>query len=143
MDYDEETFDDDENTRNDFYQSDDETNDGTNEDPSEVTSSENGINTIGNEDEEDLETEDEDDDDRISEDSEHKFKIPQKNTRNQYTSHNHRQFKDEWNSGEDTNERYCICKDISYGDMIMCDNSTVIFFFLFFLHLNIEHKIYL
>ena len=27
------------------------------------------------------------------------------------------------NSGEDTNERYCICKDVSYGDMIMCDNS--------------------
>jgi len=36
-----------------------------------------------------------------------------------------RHFKDEWNSGEDTNEHYCICKDISYGDMIMCDNSRV------------------
>lgn len=32
-------------------------------------------------------------------------------------------FKEDWNSGEDTNERYCICKDISYGDMIMCDNA--------------------
>ena len=36
---------------------------------------------------------------------------------------NHRQIKDDLNSGEDTNERYCICKDVSYGDMIMCDNS--------------------
>jgi len=26
-------------------------------------------------------------------------------------------------SSEDTNERYCICKDVSYGDMIMCDNA--------------------
>lgn len=34
-------------------------------------------------------------------------------------------FKEDWNSGEDTNERYCICKDISYGDMIMCDNARV------------------
>lgn len=119
LDYDDEAFDDDENARNDFYQTDEETNDETIEAPSEVTSSENGVNTIGNEDDDDLET---DEDDQTSEDSEHKFKIPHKNSRNQYTN-NHRQFKEEWNSGEDTNERYCICKDISYGDMIMCDNG--------------------
>lgn len=42
------------------------------------------------------------------------------NKRNQLNRH----FKEDWNSGEEnTNERYCICKDISYGDMIMCDNS--------------------
>ena len=38
------------------------------------------------------------------------------------SSHRHH-FKDDWNSSEDTNERYCICKDVSYGDMIACDNS--------------------
>ena len=43
-----------------------------------------------------------------------------------------RPFKEDWNSGEDTNERYCICKDISYGDMIMCDNSRVIKIFISF-----------
>lgn len=34
--------------------------------------------------------------------------------------------KDDWkDSGEDTNERYCICKDVSYGEMVMCDNPKV------------------
>ena len=40
---------------------------------------------------------------------------------------NSRHFKEDWNSGDDTNERrYCICKDVSYGDMVMCDNLRVI-----------------
>ena len=58
-----------------------------------------------------------------------KFKHLNKYHRQQYgtgstsSSHNHRHFKDDWNSNEDTNERYCICKDVSYGDMIACDNS--------------------
>lgn len=36
---------------------------------------------------------------------------------------NPRHFKDDWSSNDDTNERYCICKDVSYGDMIACDNN--------------------
>lgn len=38
-------------------------------------------------------------------------------------------IKDDWrDSGEDTNEKYCICKDVSYGDMIMCDNTRVLIY---------------
>lgn len=38
---------------------------------------------------------------------------------------NPRHFKEDWSSNDDTNERYCICKDVSYGDMIACDNNRV------------------
>ena len=24
-------------------------------------------------------------------------------------------------------QRYCVCKDVSYGDMILCDNRRVTF----------------
>lgn len=34
-------------------------------------------------------------------------------------------LKDDWKDSEDTNEKYCICKDVSYGEMIMCDNPKV------------------
>ena len=36
-------------------------------------------------------------------------------------------LKEELNSNEDPNEeqRYCLCKDVSYGDMILCDNTHV------------------
>lgn len=57
-----------------------------------------------------------DNEDTTNSDLETKLKLAK---RNQNMNH----FKEEWNSGEDTNERYCVCKDISYGDMIMCDNS--------------------
>jgi hypothetical protein len=36
-----------------------------------------------------------------------------------------RNIKEDSNHNEDNNEKYCICKDISYGDMIMCDNQRV------------------
>ena len=65
-----------------------------------------------------------DNEDTTNSDLETKLKLAK---RNQNMNH----FKEEWNSGEDTNERYCVCKDISYGDMIMCDNSRVYkFYFL-------------
>lgn len=125
IDYDDDNFDMEDCLQNETFQTDDETNDGTNETQSEVTSSENGLNTVEFDEEERLVTEDDEDDDQSSEDSDNKFKFPQKNPRNHF-SINERQIKDDWNNAEDSNERYCICKDISYGDMIMCDNSSVI-----------------
>lgn len=74
-----------------------------------------------------------DNEDTTNSDLDTKLKLAK---RNQNTNH----FKEEWNSGEDTNERYCICKDISYGDMIMCDNSrvTINIFHLFFTLYNVK-----
>lgn len=125
IEYDEDNFDVEDCLQNEAFQTDDETNDGTNETQSEVTSSENGVNTIEFDEEDRLATEDDEDDDQSSEDSDNKVKIPQKSTRNHF-SISERKIKDDWNKAEDSNERYCICKDISYGDMIMCDNTSVI-----------------
>ena len=50
--------------------------------------------------------------------------------------------KDDWkDSGEDTNERYCICKDVSYGEMIMCDNPKV-YRYLYQLKTSLEVNIF-
>ena len=106
------------------------TTDDMNEATSETATSENDIALSGrgglnnNDDDYDTDTTDENDnvdnnEDTTSSDLDGKLKS---NKRNQNIN---RHFKEEWNSGEDTNERYCICKDISYGDMIMCDNSRV------------------
>ncbi|RNA41392.1 Inhibitor of growth 3, partial [Brachionus plicatilis] len=122
IDYDDENFDIEDSIPNDAYQTDEETNDGTNETQSEITSSENGVNTMEYDEEDRLGGTEDEDDDHSSFESENKFKIPQKSTRGNFA--NDRQTKDEWNHTEDSNERYCICKDISYGDMIMCDNSS-------------------
>ena len=61
----------------------------------------------------------------ISQDSTSKTKQHTTNTKQA----RHKSFKDDWNSGEDTSEKYCICKDVSYGEMIMCDNARVTFTF--------------
>lgn len=80
-----------------------------NDDEFDTDSSENDLETVHN----NLEN----NEDTTNSDLDNKSKI---NKRNQNIN---RHFKKDWNSGEETNERYCICKDISYGDMIMCDNS--------------------
>lgn len=80
-----------------------------NEDEFETDSSENEIEPVNS----NLDN----NEDTTNSDLENKMKI---NKRSQNVN---RHFKEDWNSGEDTNEHYCICKDISYGDMIMCDNS--------------------
>lgn len=100
--------------------------DDLNEDASETATSENDNvfnNNIRNLNDDFYESDNSSDDhidnneDTTSDELDNKMKL---NKRNQ-----NRPFKDDWNSSEDTNERYCICKDISYGDMIMCDNSRV------------------
>ena len=64
--------------------------------------------------------------DTTSDELDNKLKLNKRNNQNTNAPiTNNRPFKEDWNSSEDTNERYCICKDISYGDMIMCDNSRV------------------
>lgn len=122
----------------DLYQSDtNETADDMNEAASEVTSSEND-NAFSNQPNGDDDGESivggatvrsaratlsSDDDDQTSDDFDPNHKIKFNNKKGGGAG---RQLKDDWNSGEDTNERYCICKDVSYGDMVMCDNSRVI-----------------
>ena len=133
LDYDDDTFDDDENARNDFYPSDD-TGEDTNEGVSEATSDNDATLVMGGggggasgkglvEDGDDLVS----DEEGASDEFESKSKMNKRFN----NAHNPRHFKEEWNSGEDTNERYCICKDISYGDMIMCDEHGVSCFFVF------------
>lgn len=80
-----------------------------NEDEFESDSSENDLEGVNN----NLDN----NEDTTNSDLDNKLKI----SKRQQAINRH--FKEDWNSGEDTNERYCICKDISYGDMIMCDNS--------------------
>lgn len=127
--YDDEAFVEDENARNEFYQSDDnnETGDETYEAGSEINS-ENGINAgssrgggAGGELDNELTTSDDD----ASTDFEPTTKLKFKHAGAGGRHYNNSRFKEDWNSSEDTNERYCICKDISYGDMIACDNSRV------------------
>lgn len=95
---------------------------------SDETSDEMGIESVGEQskrtgggDADDLMTSDEDEDMGSS-----KLKVK-----------NRSQPKED--SGEETNERYCICKDVSYGNMIACDNSNV----SFFLFLNQIQALYL
>lgn len=111
-----------EDKNDDIYQSEnEETCDGLNEAGSEVAS-ENGLIRHLNDD--GLASSDEDED--VDNDDSNKMKLNNKQVGNRsHYVNNHRHIKDDWNSGEDTNERYCICKDISYGDMIMCDNRRV------------------
>jgi hypothetical protein len=130
--YDDEAFAEDENARNEFYQSDDnnETGDETYEAGSEINSesginagsSRGGVGGVG-----DLDNELTTSDDDASTDFEPNSKLKFKHA-GSGRHYNNSRFKEDWNSSEDTNERYCICKDISYGDMIACDNARVILF---------------
>ena len=131
LDYDDDTFDDDENARNDFYPSDD-TGEDTNEGVSEATSDNDATLVMGgkgmvDDDGDELVSDEEGASDEFNES---KSKMNKRFSNN--NAHNPRHFKEEWNSGEDTNERYCICKDISYGDMVMCDEQGVSCFFFEF-----------
>ncbi len=118
--YDDEAFADDDNARNDFYQSDDNNNEtGDEEEAASEINSENGaggINVGAHDIDNELTTSDEEPN---ADFDSHKLKL--KHGRH----YNRPAFKDDWNSSEDTNERYCICKDVSYGDMICCDNTRV------------------
>jgi hypothetical protein len=40
---------------------------------------------------------------------------------------NDKQFKEDMNEDPTEEQRYCVCKDVSYGDMILCDNRRVTF----------------
>lgn len=141
LDYDDDTFDDDENARNDFYPSDD-TGEDTNEGVSEATSDNDATLVMGgkgmvDDDGDELVSDEEGASDEFNE---NKSKMNKRFSNN--NAHNPRHFKEEWNSGEDTNERYCICKDISYGDMVMCDEQGVsCFFFLNFDLVGFELRI--
>ena len=43
-----------------------------------------------------------------------------------------KQFKEDISEDPNEEQRYCICKDVSYGDMIFCDNRGVsVFFFVY------------
>ncbi len=93
------------NLNNDFYESDNSSDDQMNN---------NNNNNMDN------------NEDTTSDELDNKLKLNKRNNQNTNApTTNNRPFKEDWNSSEDTNERYCICKDISYGDMIMCDNSRV------------------
>ena len=119
-DYDDESS----NLAEEFYQTD-ETGDETNEATSEIGGSEHAGPSGVYDDE--LITSDEDNmGDELG--SSNKFKL----SKHHGGGHARRTIKDdEWGSGEDTNEKYCICKDVSYGDMIMCDNVMVSFLLWF------------
>lgn len=100
--------------------------DDLNEEASETATSENDVfNPSGrgvlNDDyyDSDQSSELDQNEDTTSDELENKIKLNKRANQQQ----NRSSFKDDWNSGEDTNQRYCICKDFSYGDMIMCDNS--------------------
>ena len=41
------------------------------------------------------------------------------------TVNSDKQFKEDINEDPTEEQRYCVCKDVSYGDMILCDNRKV------------------
>lgn len=55
---------------------------------------------------------------------------------------NDKQFKEDMNEDPAEEQRYCLCKDVSYGDMILCDNRRVYEFIQFHL-LNYKKKSFL
>lgn len=125
--YDDESFVDDENARNDFLQSDDNNETGDDEMNEEAGSeimSENGLNGAagggggGEEDSDNVLTTSDEEASTEFDSVKLKLKHGASGGRHQRPA-----FKEDWNSSEDTNERYCICKDVSYGDMICCDNT--------------------
>ena len=128
--YDDESFVDDENARNDFLQSDDNNETGDDEMNEEAGSeimSENGLNGAaggggGEEDSDNVMTTSDEEASTEFDSVKLKLKHGASGGRHQRPA-----FKEDWNSSEDTNERYCICKDVSYGDMICCDNTRVIY----------------
>jgi hypothetical protein len=51
-------------------------------------------------------------------------------------SENKRSEMNTLNDDQSGEQRYCLCKDISYGDMILCDNRQVFGNFFIFLRLK-------
>jgi hypothetical protein len=126
-DYDDESS----NLAEEFYQSDET---GDEEGASESGAGGELARNFNNED--DLMTSDEDnlddDFDQMGGGSGNKFKLSKQNS----GVHGRRSNKEDAGSGEDNNEKYCICKDVSYGDMVMCDNRRVILKFSTILYLT-------
>ncbi len=40
------------------------------------------------------------------------------------------------NDDQSGEQRYCLCKDVSYGDMILCDNRQVLIYHIHFFYLS-------
>jgi hypothetical protein len=115
-DYDDESS---SNLAEEFYQSD-ETGDETNE---------GGASESGRMGAPGLRHYDEDmitsDDDNLDDDFDQFGSATNMSNKFKLGKHNRRNNKDDAGSGDDNNEKYCICKDVSYGEMIMCDNTRV------------------